>query len=80
MGAKEEVLAAAKIVIKSRGINEFAVGEVIQYMQKNKTKYKEPTIRSQIVSRCCVNSPKHHDDQYKYFKRIRKNTYKILEF
>jgi len=78
MGAKEEVLSAAESVVKKKGVNEFTVGEVISHMQKKKTKYKEPTIRSQIVSRCCINAPKHHDDQYEYFERLGKNTYSII--
>lgn len=78
MGVKEEVLLAAKEVIESKGRNEFMINEVMNYMKNKKTKYKVPTIRSQIVSRCCINSPKHHEDEYKYFKRIGRGTYKVI--
>jgi cytochrome c peroxidase len=54
MGVKEEVLLAAKEVIESKGRNEFMINEVMNYMKNKKTKYKVPTIRSQIVSRCYI--------------------------
>jgi len=78
MGVKEEVLMAAKELVKLKGKNELTIKEVFKFMQKNKTKYKLPTIRSQIGSRCCVNSPRHHEDEYKYFKRIKRGVYKII--
>lgn len=79
MRVADEVLKAAKNIVKSKGVNEFRISEVVDYMIKNDTKYKIPTIRGTITSRCCVNAPQNHLFKFEYFERIRPTIYKVLK-
>jgi len=35
-------------------------------------------VRTHVVSRCCVNAPKHHLHRWKYFRRVGRGTYEVL--
>jgi len=81
MACHEEVLEAAISIIKTRGVNEFTPSEVIQYLKKQNTIYKENTIRTHITTgRCSINAPLHHAKGYKYFKRIGHGLYKVIGY
>ncbi len=79
MRVADEVLKVAKLIVNSKGINEFRISEVVDYMVKNNTIYKIPTIRGTIGSRCCKNAPKNHASQLEYFERIRPKVFKVLK-
>jgi predicted RNase H-like HicB family nuclease len=36
------------------------------------------SVRTHIVSRCCVNAPKNHPHKWDYFKRVGRGKYEIL--
>jgi hypothetical protein len=36
------------------------------------------TIRTHVVSRCCVNAPKNHPHKWDYFERVSRGLYRIL--
>lgn len=78
MTCHEEVLEAAKFIVKSKCRNEFTPDEIIKYLKKRDTIYKENTIRTHICSRCCVNAPKHHEVKWEYFERIGHGLYKVI--
>ena len=79
MTCHEDVLSAAKAVTAAKGKNEFSPQEIIEHMKAAGSPYRESTIRTHVVSRCCVNAPNHHDVVYEYFKRVGPGTYKIIE-
>ncbi|HVP90771.1 MAG TPA: type II toxin-antitoxin system HicB family antitoxin [Terriglobales bacterium] len=39
---------------------------------------KENSVRTHIVSRCCVNAPKNHPHRWPYFRRLARGEYEIL--
>lgn len=75
---REEILQTVKFIINEKGVNEFTVKEVVQYMTKNNTTFKESTIKTHITSRCCSNSPQNHPVVYNDFKRIKPGLYMLL--
>jgi len=79
MACHEEILEAAKAIINAKGRNEFTPEEVIVYLKSQGTNYKESTIRTHIVSRCCKNAPAHHYTRYHYFERLSYGLYKVIE-
>lgn len=78
MACHDEVLDAAKIIVKLKGRNEFSPIEVIKHLIKQSTSYSINTIRTHICSRCCINAPKHHEVKWHYFKRLRRGVYSVL--
>jgi len=36
------------------------------------------SVRTHIVSRCCVNAPEHHPHRWPYFRRVGRGVYEIL--
>ena len=75
MTARKEILEAVDFITKERSNRQFEIGEVLQLLKSRGTIYKESTIRTHIVSRCCVNSPNHHGSVYKDFDRVGKGIY-----
>ncbi len=78
MACHEEVLQAAKAVVRAKGINKFTPQEVLQHLINEKTAYAQSTINTHIVSWCCVNAPEHHAVRYDYFERIGHGLYKLI--
>ncbi|MGR6898321.1 DUF7669 domain-containing protein [Rummeliibacillus sp. BSL5] len=74
---RDELISAVISLVKDKGKNEFTINEVIEYMNKLNTKYKESTIRTHIASRCCVNAPRHHVTVHNDFRRIGKGVYEL---
>lgn len=77
MACHHKVLEAVKSIVESKGFNEFTPQEVIEYLREQHTIYADSTIRTHIVSRCCVNAPQHHAVRYEYFERIGRASYRI---
>ena len=78
MACHHDALSAAREIVAAKGENEFTSGEVIRLLQEWGTQYAENTIRTHVVSRCCVNAPAHHAVRYPYFERIDKGLYRVL--
>lgn len=38
----------------------------------------ESSVRTHVVSRCCVNAPENHDHRLPYFRRVRRGVYEIM--
>jgi len=74
----EQVLDAASEIVRRKGRNEFTTHEVIDFLRDRGTKFKDATISTHVVSRCCVNAPDNHARTYKYFERIASGTYRVI--
>jgi uncharacterized membrane-anchored protein len=75
---REEILSAVQTLVNGKGINEFTIMEVIEFMVRENTIYSETTIRTHITSRCCSNAPDNHGVVYNDFERLGRGKYKIL--
>jgi predicted RNase H-like HicB family nuclease len=70
----EEVLRAAHRLCRERRGWTFTPGEVVRALPD----LNESSVRTHIVSRCCVNAPKNHPHKWDYFRRVRRGVYEIL--
>ena len=69
-----EVLEAARRLCRERGGWTFRPNEIVQALPH----LNVSTVRTHIVSRCCVNAPRHHPHRWAYFRRIARGVYEIL--
>jgi|WetSurMetagenome_2_1015567.scaffolds.fasta_scaffold448233_2 predicted RNase H-like HicB family nuclease len=68
----QAVLDAANRVAAS-GDGTFTPEEIVRALPH----LNENTIRTHIVSRCCVGAPQHHDTVWPYFRRVSRGRYEI---
>lgn len=68
----EAVLEAANR-IAAQGDGTFAPEEVVRALPH----LNQNTVRTDIVSRCCVGAPKHHATVWPYFRRVGRGRYRI---
>jgi predicted RNase H-like HicB family nuclease len=68
----EAVLLAANRVA-SLGDGTFTPEEVVRALPH----LNEYTVRTEIVSRCCVGVPKHHAKVWPYFRRVGRGRYRV---
>jgi predicted RNase H-like HicB family nuclease len=73
MAIHEEVLRTAIRLCRERGNWTFKADEVVLRLPH----LNESSVRTHIVSRCCVNAPKNHPHKWDYFKRMRRGLYAI---
>lgn len=69
-----EVLETARRLCRERGGWTFRPDEVVRALPH----LNPSTIRTHVVSRCCVNAPSHHPHRWAYFRRTGRGTYEIL--
>ena len=74
MPVHAEVLAAARRLCRERSGWTFRPDEVVRALPH----LNASTVRTHIVSRCCVNAPKHHLHRWAYFRRIARGVYEVL--
>lgn len=74
MPVHEEVLRAARRLCRERGERTFKVADIVHALPH----LNPSTVRTHVVSRCCVNAPKHHPHKWGYFRRLRRGEYVIL--
>jgi len=79
-GCREEVLGAAREIVRRKGKNEFTVVEVIDFLRRQGSEYEDSTIRTHIVSRCCGNANKHHGTTYDDFRRVSRGVYRLTMY
>jgi len=73
MAVHEEVLRAALRMCRHRGGWRFRPAEVVRALP-----HLDPgTIRTHVVSRCCVNAPVNHPHRWDYFTRVGRGLYEI---
>ena len=73
MAAHEEILAAALRICRQRRGWRFSPIEVVRALPH----LNPGTVRTHIVSRCCVNAPQHHPHRWDYFRRVSRGVYEI---
>jgi predicted RNase H-like HicB family nuclease len=73
MPIHDEVLRAALRVCRTHGGWRFAPNQVVQMLPH----LNASSIRTHIVSRCCINAPRHHAHVWGYFKRVGRGLYEI---
>jgi predicted RNase H-like HicB family nuclease len=74
MPVHSEVLDAARRLCRERGGWIFRPDEVVRALPH----LNASTVRTHIVSRCCVNAPKNHPHRWAYFRRVARGQYEIL--
>ena len=72
MHVHEEVLQTANRLAAPDG--SFSLNEVVEELRH----LNENTVRTHVVSRCCVDAPKNHPHIWGYFRRIGRGKYQIL--
>jgi predicted RNase H-like HicB family nuclease len=74
MPVHEEVLSAVRRICRERGGWTFTPLEIVRALPH----LKPNSVRTHIVSRCCINAPKHHLHRWEYFRRVGRGTYELL--
>lgn len=73
MHVHEQVLEAARRLAAARRDGSFAVREIVAALPA----LNQSTVRTHVVSRCCVNAPKNHPHKWDYFRRIDRGIYRV---
>lgn len=76
---RDNILAAVHEIVKRKNINEFEVGEIVEFMLGNNPRLNASTIRTHITSRCCVNASANHSVTYNDYERIGRGLYRLFE-
>lgn len=69
----KEVLRTARRICRERGGWTFSPVEIVQALPH----LNASSVRTHIVSRCCMNAPVHHAHKWDYFRRVERGVYKI---
>ena len=75
MKIHEEILTTVRRLCSARRSWTFTPAEVVQALPH----LNERSVRTHIVSRCCVNAPTQHAHRLPYFKRLRRGVYEVLK-
>jgi predicted RNase H-like HicB family nuclease len=71
--AHEEILRAANELAASRE-GTFKVNDIVRRLPH----LNESTVRTHVVSRCCVNAPTNHPHKWDYFRRVGRGLYQVM--
>ncbi len=74
MSIRQRVLEAALRICRRRGGWTFGPGEIVAALPD----LNAGSVRTHVMSRCCVNAPAHHVHRWPFFRRIRRGKYEIL--
>jgi predicted RNase H-like HicB family nuclease len=74
MAIHEEVLSTARRICREREEKTFRVADIVHALPH----LNPSSVRTHVVSRCCVNAPKNHPHKWKYFHRVGRGEYEIL--
>lgn len=74
MAIHDEVLSTARRICRERGEKTFRVGDIVHALPH----LNPSSVRTHVVSRCCVNAPRNHPHKWEYFRRVRRGEYEIL--
>ena len=74
MHLHQEILEAANEIASSTKDGIFGVDEVVRALPH----LNENSVRTHVVSRCCVNAPKNHPHKWDYFRRVGRGKYKVM--
>jgi len=74
MSVHHEVLGAVRGISLEREAWTFTPQAIVRALPH----LNPSSVRTHIVSRCCVNAPKHHLHRWEYFRRLGRGTYELL--
>lgn len=74
MAIHDEVLHTARRLCRERRGWTFTPEEVVRALPD----LNASSVRTHIVSRCCINAPKNHPHKWDYFRRVRRGVYEIV--
>ncbi len=74
MAIHDEVLSTARRICRERGEKTFRVADIVHALPH----LNPSSVRTHVVSRCCVNAPKNHPHKWGYFRRVGRGEYEIL--
>ena len=74
MHVHDEVLAAANQIASRRADWTFTPYEVVKALPI----LNENSVRTHIVSRCCINAPRNHLHKWGYFRRVGHGRYQVV--
>jgi predicted RNase H-like HicB family nuclease len=74
MPIHEDILSAVRRICRERDEWRFRVKEIVAALPH----LNPNSVRTHIVSRCCVNAPKNHPHRWPYFRRVGRGEYEIL--
>ncbi len=75
MSVQEEVLETVRRLCRERGAWTFTPDEVVRALPH----LNASTVRTHVVSRCCVNAPRNHPHRWPYFRRRGRGVYELLK-
>jgi len=73
MHVHEHILETANRLASARRNWSFTLQEIVAALPA----LNPTTVRTHVVSRCCVNAPKNHPHKWDYFRRIGRGLYQI---
>ncbi len=73
---RDEVVAAARILTREKGVDEFTAKEIVDFLMDQGSEYSAGTIRNHVASRCCVNSGGNQNG-YGDFMRVVRGRYRL---
>ena len=73
MAIHEEILATARRLCVARRTWTFTPVEIVRALPH----LNERSVRTHIVSRCCINARAHHAHRWPYFERLGRGVYEI---
>ncbi len=74
MAIHEEVLETARRICLERSAKTFRVADIVHALPH----LNPSSVRTHVVSRCCVNAPTNHPHKWGYFRRTGRGEYVIL--
>src|SRR5437016_8983980 len=74
MHVHEEVLEVANQIASQRSDGTFGVDEIVRALPH----LNESSVRTHVVSRCCVNAPRNHLHKWDYFRRVGRGRYQVM--
>jgi predicted RNase H-like HicB family nuclease len=73
MHVHEQVLETARRLAHGRRDWSFTLAEIVEALPG----LHQSTVRTHVVSRCCINAPKNHLHKWDYFRRIGRARYRV---
>lgn len=74
MALHRQILDAVLHICRERGGWTFRAREVVLALPD----LNAGSVRTHVMSRCCVNAPSHHAHRWSYFRRVRRGVYEVL--
>ncbi len=77
MTCRDEILACVMQIARRKKF--FTFEDIYNCMRTRGTEYRRNTIRTNVVSRMCVDAPKNHARKYDDLERVSKGYYRLAQ-